>query len=217
MAAPLLTEKVFWSDPYLTGLDTVVATVHGDEVTVASTIFFSCSGGQESDEGTIGGFPVLDTRIDEREILYTLAEGHGLRAGDPVHINIDGKRREKLRRLHFAAELVLELVYRAVPGIEKVGAHIAANKARLDFATPENISELFLPVLQEVSRLVDADLEIVSAFEDAATERRYWEVAGFARIACGGTHPRRTGEVGAIVLSRKNPGRGVERIEIRTA
>ena len=64
---------------------------------------------------------------------------------------------------------------------------------------------------------MEADVEIVSGFEDEATERRYWEVPGFARVACGGTHPRRTGEVGAIVLSRKNPGRGVERIEIRLA
>jgi Ser-tRNA(Ala) deacylase AlaX len=108
-------------------------------------------------------------------------------------------------------------VYRAVPGIEKVGAHIAANKARLDFAYPENISELFLPVLTEIARLVAADLPVTSAFEDEVRERRYWEVAGFARVRCGGTHPKRTGEVGAIVLNRKNPGRGVERIEIRLA
>jgi alanyl-tRNA synthetase len=47
-------------------------------------------------------------------------------------------------------------------------------------------------------------------------ERRYWDVPGFARVACAGTHPRTTGEVGAIVLTRKNPGKGLERIEIRT-
>ena len=120
-------------------------------------------------------------------------------------------------RLHFAAELVLELIGRTAPGIGKTGAHIAANKARIDFAYDGNISELFLPVLTEFARLVAADLPIVSAFEDEATERRYWEIAGFARVPCGGTHPRRTGEVGAIVLTRKNPGKGVERVEIRLA
>jgi Ser-tRNA(Ala) deacylase AlaX len=40
-------------------------------------------------------------------------------------------------RLHLAAELVLELVYRALPGVEKTGAHIAADKARIDFAWPK--------------------------------------------------------------------------------
>jgi alanyl-tRNA synthetase len=210
-----MTEKLFWSDPYLTQLDTVVATVDGDRLTLAATIFFAESGGQESDEGTIGGLPVLEARADGPEVTYLLPEGHGLRAGDPVRIQIDGARRLRLMRLHFAAELVLELVYRAVPGIEKVGAHIAANKARIDFAYGENISELFLGIATEVARLVTADLPVTSAFEDEAAERRFWEVSGFARVACGGTHPRSTGEVGPIVLTRKNPGRGVERIEIR--
>jgi Ser-tRNA(Ala) deacylase AlaX len=212
-----MTEKVFWSDPYLTGLDTVVASVDGDAVTLASTIFFAFSGGQESDEGTIGGLPVLEALAEGTEIRYLLPAGHGLRPGDPVRVEIDGARRLRLMRLHFAAELVLELIGRAVPGIEKTGAHIAANKARIDFAYAGNVSELFLPVLTEVSRLVAADLPIVSAFEDEATERRNWEIAGFARVPCGGTHPRRTGEVGAIVLTRKNLGKGVERVEIRLA
>lgn len=210
-----MTDKLFWSDPYLTGLDTVVTGVDGDLVTVASTIFFAESGGQESDEGTIGGFPVLEARADGTEIRYLLPEGHGLKVGDAVRVEIDGKRRLRLMRLHFAAELVLELVRRAVPGIEKVGAHIAANKARIDFAYGSNISDLFLGIVTELARVVSADLEIVSAFEDEATERRYWEIAGFARVPCGGTHPRRTGEVGGVVLARKNPGKGIERIEIK--
>jgi Ser-tRNA(Ala) deacylase AlaX len=212
-----VTEKLFWDDPYLTTLDTVVTGIGGDLVTLASTIFFAESGGQESDEGTIGGRPVIEARSEGTAIRYLLPGGHGLSVGDPVRVEIDGKRRLKLMRLHFAAELVLVLVHRAVPGIEKVGAHIAANKARIDFAYSENISELFLPILTEIAHLVAADSEIVSAFEDAAAERRYWEVPGLARVACGGTHPRHVGEVGAIVLNRKNPGRGVERIEIRLA
>jgi Ser-tRNA(Ala) deacylase AlaX len=210
-----VTEKLFWNDPTLADLDTVVDSVSGDAVTLVSTVFFAFSGGQESDEGTIGGLQVLEARAEGPDIVYVLPEGHGLRPGVPVRVEIDPGRRRRLVRLHFAAELVLELVYRAVPGIEKVGAHIAANKARLDFAHDGNISDLFLPVLTEVARLVAADLPVTSAYEDAATERRYWEVPGFARVPCGGTHPRSTGEVGAIVLTRKNPGKGVERIEIR--
>jgi Ser-tRNA(Ala) deacylase AlaX len=210
-----MTAKLFWDDPYLTQLDTIVTSVDGDSVTLAETIFFAESGGQESDEGTIGGIPVLEARAIGSDIRYVLPEGHGLSVGDAVHVQIDGKRREKLMRLHFAAELVLELVYRERPGIVKTGARIAPGKARIDFETNENIADLFLPVLTQLSHLVDQDLEIVSAFQDEATQRRYWAIEGFARVACGGTHPRRTGEVGPIVLARKNPGKGAERIEIR--
>ena len=39
-------------------------------------------------------------------------------------------------------------------------------------------------------------------------------IDGFARVACGGTHIKRTGEVGPIKLKRNNIGKGKERIEI---
>lgn len=54
-----MTRKIFWQDPYLTGLETCVASVNGNQITVNETIFYAFSGGQESDYGTIGGFSVL--------------------------------------------------------------------------------------------------------------------------------------------------------------
>ena len=57
-------------------------------------------------------------------------------------IEIDGERRRRLMRLHLAAEVVLESFYRQLPGVGKVGAHIAQDKARIDFAWPESIAPL---------------------------------------------------------------------------
>jgi len=48
--------------------------------------------------------------------------------------------------------------------------------------------------------MIEADREIVSAYSDACAERRFWEIDGFARVPCGGTHLRRTGEIGALTL-----------------
>ncbi|MEO8395052.1 MAG: alanyl-tRNA editing protein, partial [Chloroflexota bacterium] len=120
----------------------------------------------------------------------------------------------RLMRLHFAAELVLELTYRTLKEVEKVGAHIAQDKSRIDFAWNEPITPL-LPTLQaQANELITADHAIVSAFSDEANQRRYWEIEGFTRVACGGTHLKRTGEIGAIKLKRNNIGKGKERIEI---
>jgi len=179
-----------------------------------STIFFAFSGGQESDQGTIGGFPALSARKDGLEIVYTLPENHGLAFGKPVRIVIDWFRRYHLMRLHFAAELVLELFYKKLDGVDKVGAHIAKEKARIDFAWPENISPLLPIFTAEANQIIEADLKIKSAFEDELNERRYWEIDGFSRVPCGRTHVRRTGEVGPIKLKRNNIGRGKERVEI---
>lgn len=209
-----MLRKVFWDDPYLTTLDTRVATVTGDDVTVAATIFYAFSGGQESDAGTIGGREVLAARKDGADILYTLAPDHGLKPGDSVTINLDWARRYRLMRLHFAAEIMLELVYRDLGPIEKIGAHIAADKARIDFARASSIAP-DLPILSEkAAAIIAADQPITSAYSDQAAGRRFWQVDGFAPVPCGGTHLKRTGEVGPLALRRRNIGKGKERIEI---
>ncbi len=213
-----MTEKAFWSNPYASRHATVVASVNQAEVTLHSTIFFAFSGGQESDCGTIGGYPVISARmVEAREIMYTLPLDHRLNAGQEVAIEIDWRRRYRLMRLHFAAELVLELFYRNLDGAGKVGAHIGQDKARIDFAWPESVSPLLPRFAEEANRIVDADLEIRTGFDDATSERRYWEIEGFARVPCGGTHVRRTGEIGPIRLKRNNIGRGKERVEIYLA
>ena len=209
-----MTEKVFWQDPYQVSLAAEVASVAGDEVTLDRTIFYALSGGQESDRGTIGGKAVLEARKTGREIVYRLESGHGLEAGQAVQVEIDWQRRYRLMRLHQAAEIVLESVYRQFPATEKVGAHIAEDKARIDFSWEGNISGLFPGLQATLDDLVAADKEIVSAFSDETAERRYWTIEGFAKVPCGGTHLKRTGEIGAVTLKRKNPGKGKERIEI---
>ncbi|MBC7869942.1 MAG: alanyl-tRNA editing protein [Chitinophagaceae bacterium] len=209
-----MTQKLFWQDPYLTQIETSITSVEGDNVTVERTIFYAFSGGQESDTGMIGGQPVREARKDNLEIIYTLQSNHALKVGDQVIMCIDWERRYKLMRLHFAAELVLELVYQELGAITKIGAHIAEDKSRIDFEWHENIATLFPVILEKAHALIHANHPIVSAFSDEASQRRYWEIVGFAKVPCGGTHLKNTGEVGEITLKRKNVGKGKERIEI---
>jgi Ser-tRNA(Ala) deacylase AlaX len=212
-----MTRKLFWDDPYRTELETRIAAVAGDEVTLEATIIYALSGGQESDAGSIADHPVLEARKQGRDIVYRLASGHELSPGQPVTLRIDWERRYRLMRLHLAAEIVLELIYRAFPGIEKVGAHIAADKARIDFAWEASIAPTLPSIALAAQAIIAADHPVISAYSDAAAERRYWEINGFARVPCGGTHLRRSGEIGPITLKRANPGKGKERVEIRLA
>jgi Ser-tRNA(Ala) deacylase AlaX len=207
--------KLFWSDPYLAQCEAVVTGVDGDRVTVDRTVAFAFSGGQASDVGTVGGWDILAAQAAGVEILYTLPAGHSLGPGERVTVAIDWPVRYRVMRLHFAAELVLELVTRLFDSPTKTGADISPDKARIDFAWDGNIAATFPVLLPELEALVAEDLPITSAFSDEQGERRYWEIAGFARVPCGGTHIRRTGEVGGVSLRRANPGGGRERIEIR--
>jgi len=115
-----MTFRQFWAEPYQSRHRTRIGTVAGDQITLESTIFFALSGGQESDTGTIAGIPVLAARKEGSEIVYTLPLKHGLAPGEEVEVAIDWSRRYRLMRLHFAAEIVLELFLRLLPGVERI-------------------------------------------------------------------------------------------------
>lgn len=129
-------------------------------------------------------------------------------------MEIDWPRRYKLMRLHFAAELTLELVTRNY-NLDKIGAHIAEDKARIDFFCSQNISAYFENILGEYRDIITKNLPIQTGYHDISTQRRYWKIDGFAEVPCGGTHVKSTTEVGFVTLKRCNIGASKERIEIR--
>jgi len=205
--------KVFWEDPYQHRLTTKVALVEGNRILLEETIAFSFSGGQESDKATLNGMPVLASDIEGNLIYYTLEEGHGLRPDDQVTMEIDWPRRYRLMRLHFAAELILELVTQKL-GLDKIGAHIAENKARIDFVFDQNISSVFEEILSQYNEIIKKDEMIKTGYSDEENQRRFWKIDGFAEVPCGGTHVKSTTEVGFVRLKRVNIGGGKERVEI---
>ncbi|MBY0281694.1 MAG: alanyl-tRNA editing protein [Alphaproteobacteria bacterium] len=205
--------KIFWDNPYQTSLVTKVSSVSDNRIVPEETIAFSFSGGQESDRTLINGMPVISSETEGNLIYYTIAEGHGLKSGDPIIMEIDWGRRYKLMRLHFAAELVLEIVTRKW-NFEKIGAHIAEDKSRIDFVLDKNISTLFDEILSEYNTIIEKDAPIKTGFSDTDSQKRFWEIEGFSKVRCGGTHVKSAKEVGYITLKRKNIGKSKERIEI---
>lgn len=207
-------KKIFWENPYQTSLTTSVASVNGNEILLEETIAYSFSGGQESDMAFINEFQILGSRMEGPLIYYTLPEGHGFSKDDKVLMTIDGERRRRLMQLHFAAELILEIVTQKYH-LAKVGAHISEHKSRIDFIYNENISVHFEDILADYNAIIEADKTIETGFTDIETQKRYWKIDGFAQVPCGGTHVKSTIEVGFVTLKRSHPGKSIERIEIK--
>ncbi|OGB84026.1 alanyl-tRNA editing protein [candidate division TM6 bacterium RIFCSPHIGHO2_12_FULL_32_22] len=207
-------KKVFWDNPYQTELTTKVASIENDKILFEETIAYSFAGGQESDKAWVNEIPILNSVHEGNLIYYFLPEDHGLKVGDTVTMKIDWPRRHKLMRLHFAAELILEIVTQKY-NLEKVGAHISETKSRIDFKSDANISQYFDEILEAYSDIINKNLVIEKDYSDIATQRRYWKIDGFAQVPCGGTHVDRTSEVGFVKLKRDRPGKSIERIEIR--
>jgi len=207
-------EKLFWKDPYMTTLETCVTAVKDNMITLEKTIIYAFSGGQQSDSARINGFDVLQAIKVDREIYYDMGAGHPFRVGEIVRLELDWQKRYRLMRLHFAAEIVLEWVYQNYNHPTKIGANITEDKARVDFEWEGNISLIFERLMQAFVKIVADDLPIISDFDEGDAEQRYWEIEGFAKVPCGGTHIRRIGEIGKVKFKRSNPGQGKERIEI---
>ncbi|MEH0713042.1 alanyl-tRNA editing protein [Vibrio owensii] len=209
-----MTHKVFWDDPYQVELESTVSRVDGPCIELEETIFYAESGGQESDAGTIGGIQVIKAEKQGLSIVYTLEHEPNFQAGAVVTTQIDWARRYALMKLHFAAEVILEVVTHRFPEMNKVGAHISADKSRIDFEWHESVKPLLPELQQQAQSVIDSHADIISDFSDTSEQRRYWKVEGFAQVPCGGTHLKNTSEVGRIQLKRKNIGKGKERIEI---
>lgn len=142
-----------------------------------------------------------------------MPEYYELSVGDTVLMTIDWPRRHALMRLHFAAELILEIVVQKY-GYEKIGAHIASHKSRIDFKADINLSTYFPEILEKYNQIIAANLPIEKGWSDIETQRRYWKIDGFAQVPCGGTHVDLTGQVGYVKLKREKPGKGIKRIKI---
>ncbi|WP_430510438.1 hypothetical protein [Gottfriedia solisilvae] len=213
----MTVKKLFWEDPYLSYTTAIVTSVVGQTITLDQTIIYAFSGGQQSDSGKIGGFELIDAKKEALEILYTLPENHNLYKGQEVIVEIDWEKRYKIMKLHFAAEIILEMMYQNYDQPEKIGANITSDKARIDFYWYGNITETFSLLETKAHNLIDANKPIKSDFSDKEKQRRYWEIEGFGKVACGGTHIKSTGEIGRIRLKRNNIGGGKERIEIYLA
>ena len=209
--------KVFWDDPYQTELQTTVTSAGENIITLRETIAYAFSGGQQSDDGTINDYKILKAQKNGKEIYYTIDSGHNLRTGDTVLVKIDWDKRYKIMKLHFAAEVILELVNQNFHRPEKIGANITSEKSRIDFIWEKNISEIFPVLEQKAKELIAADKQIISAFSNEADEIRYWKIEGFGQVPCGGTHIKRTSEIGALKLKRDRQGKSKERIEIYLA
>jgi Ser-tRNA(Ala) deacylase AlaX len=223
-------KKVFWENPYQYTLYTTVASVNANELLFNETIAYSFSGGQESDKATINGIPIISSKMEAGNIYYTIPEGHSFSVSDKIKMEIDWPRRNRLMRLHFACELILVIINRLFGhknpneelqpeeidhiGIIKIGAHIAEDKARIDFKLDQNISEYFPTILSEYNRIIQADLLIETGFSDEKNQIRYWRIKDLATVPCGGTHVKSTREVGFVNLKRERAGKSVERIKI---
>ncbi|HEU0164062.1 MAG TPA: alanine--tRNA ligase, partial [Thermomicrobiales bacterium] len=211
------------------------------EIVLDRTPFYGESGGQVGDSGQIrtetGLIDIDDTRKPAPDLFVhrgTVAEGF-VRIGDSAVAKIDGYRRQQIRRNHTATHL-LHKALRTVIGTDthQAGSLVAPDRLRFDFTSldaidAEQVREVAAIVNTEIAN--DRPVETrVMAQKDAIAEgamalfgEKYGEtvrvvqIDDYSKELCGGTHVKRTGEIGPFVITAEGSvASGVRRIEALT-
>lgn len=215
----------------------------GDQVEIVldRTPFYGESGGQVGDAGKMrsdtGLFDVDDTRKPAPDLFAhrgTVQEGF-IRVGETVNSQVDSHRRLQIMRNHTATHL-LHKALRTVVGDEthQAGSLVAPDRLRFDFTSLEAVTPQQLRTISEtVNNLIVADTPVATELMDQKSARemgamalfgeKYGDIVRVVKIGdvslelCGGTHVRRTGEIGPFVItSEGSVASGVRRIEALT-
>ncbi|WP_237214891.1 alanyl-tRNA editing protein [Falsiroseomonas oryziterrae] len=232
-----MTIALFSDDAYLQDCTARVVALDEKGVLLDRTVMYARSGGQPGDAGTMiwdGGEAAVAEAIkgEAGAILHSLAPGATPPpVGAEVRVALDWARRHRHMRMHTTMHLLCSVL----PGIYATGNQIGVEKSRLDFDLAEPPAKEWLT--ERLNALVAADHPtgftwITEAELDANPQMvRTLSVqpprgAGRIRLVrigpegapidlqpCGGTHVRRTGEIGRIEVTKlESKGRQNRRI-----
>ncbi|HEL4256925.1 alanine--tRNA ligase [Stenotrophomonas maltophilia] len=215
----------------------------GDAVIVITnqTPFYAESGGQVGDTGVMTGngvrLAVEDTQKFAGQFhghVGTLTEGD-LKVGDVLAGEVDSERRGATILNHSATHL-LHAALREVLGthVQQKGSLVAPDRLRFDFSHFQPISAEELAVIErKVNQQVRAnnvaevhsmgmqealDFGAMALFGEKYGEQvRVLKMGDYSTELCGGTHVKRTGDIGLFkITSEGGVSAGVRRIEAVT-
>jgi alanyl-tRNA synthetase len=220
----------------------------GDEgvVIVNQTPFYGESGGQLGDTGAIrvgaASFAVADTqkKLGDVHAHVGRLEAGSLKVGDAVELVVDAERRAAMRANHSATHLLhAALRLRLGEHVTQKGSLVGPQRLRFDISHPTALThDDIRSVEAAVNAAVLANAEVVTRLmsPDAAVEagalalfgEKYGDEVRVVSMGegeghlstelCGGTHVRRTGDIGLFkLISEGAVAAGVRRLEAVTA
>jgi alanyl-tRNA synthetase len=219
------TTRLYYTDSYLTTFDAHVVDVaeDGRRVYLDQTAFYPTSGGQPHDVGTLGDSRITDVIDEGDRIAHVLERPLASGAGD-VQGRITWERRFDHMQQHTGQHL-LSAVLEDAFGYHTVSVHFGSDYSSLDLDVEALSPEQIVAAETRSNLIVAENRPVTTGFEDASqatglrkeSERtgtlRVVTIAGLDRSACGGTHVRATGEIGAVLVRKVERVRKSARVE----
>ncbi|MGC3976271.1 MAG: alanine--tRNA ligase [Nitrospira sp.] len=211
------------------------------EIVLDVTPFYAEGGGQAGDQGTLTG---TNGRVEIRETtrpVPTLIVHKGvvtsgsIYEGERLQLAVNPRTRQDAARNHTATHLVHAALRDLLgPHVKQYGSLVAPNRLRFDFAhfrpmSSRDIDEIESIVNEQVRQDQPVQTAVMGVqdavaggalafFGDKYGDRvRVVQIDTFSKELCGGTHCRRTGEIGLFrIVSESGVAAGVRRIECLT-
>ncbi len=221
------TERLYYEDAYRREFDAAVVGRLDHEglpaVVLDRTAFYPESGGQPWDKGTLDGVEVVRVVDDDGTILHVTASQV---LGPTVHGVIDWPTRFDHMQQHSGQHILSQAFFETVRG-ETQSFHLGPDVSTLEIGLRTIADDDLDRVEDRANAIVWEDREVKSYFvpEERIHEvplrrppkksglLRVIEVDGYDYSACGGTHCRRTGEIGVIKVLGFEKIRGNLRFE----
>jgi alanyl-tRNA synthetase len=222
----------------------VEALEAGEEglLVASETPFYGEAGGQVGDTGeirTAGGarLRVLETLRPLPEVIvhHVRVEEGVARSGEAAELDVDTAHRDRIRRNHTGTHL-LHAALKKVLGrhVAQKGSLVGPDRLRFDFSHHKAMSGEDVEAVEDLvqgwilanapveTRLMPVDEARASGAEALFGEKygelvRVVSAGAFTRELCGGTHARRTGDLGLFrIVSESGIAAGVRRVEALT-
>jgi alanyl-tRNA synthetase len=218
-----VTERLYYHDAYLIEFDAAVVdrADDGRRVYLDRTAFYPTSGGQPFDTGRLGEAEVVDVVDEGERIAHVLSAPI---AAERLRGRIDWSRRFDHMQQHTGQHLLSAVIAERF-GCETVSVHFGRESSTLDLATAGLSHEQAVEAEMLANHAVTGNRPVTVGFEQAAAATglrkpsdrqgviRIVTIENLDRSACGGTHVRATGEIGAILLRKAERVRHVTRLE----
>jgi len=199
----------------------VLKIINNKLVVLDKTSFYPRGGGQEPDHGKIGSYDIIDVNKHGNVVVHEL-KGGVPKERETVKCKIDSLRRYGITRHHTSTH-VLNASARSTLGswIWQHSAFKEMDYGRLDITHHSNLTEEEITKIEDLANLtIRKNIPIViNEFERGEAEQKYGfriyqggvvpvklvrivNIESFDVEACGGTHVRKTGELGLIKITK---------------
>ncbi len=231
-----MTERLYYDDPFLWEFEgRAIRTKKEKEqywTALDRSAFYPTSGGQPYDTGLISWdgaeTRVLDVEVDREGVVWHRTDRE-VPEGAAVRGRIDGDRRRDHMEQHGGEHMLAGAIWEKLGGTT-IGLHLGKDDSSIDVSMPDGRTHLTEAETEMLERLVNvrirADAPIRCWFpteEELKTlplrkpptvseHVRIVAMGDFEMVACGGTHPRSTGQIGQLKILSVIPSKGKIRV-----